>query len=101
MHIMILINFNNNKILLNFGRLISDGRIRSDISAQCHSNAEKELVFFVGDENQCKVYVTFGKAFMEDLQNITKGNTVLFSYNEKYKTNLANFKIWLKLNTTF
>lgn len=92
MHIMILITFNNNKILLNFDRLISDGRNRSEFPAQGHSNDEKELMFFVGDENQCKVYVTFGKAFMEDLRKITTGNIVSFSYNEKFKTNLANFE---------
>lgn len=98
---MILITFNNNKILLNFDRLISDGRIRSEFLAQCHSNAEKEIMFFVGDKYQCKVYVTFWEAFMEDLQRITTGNTVSYSYNEKYITNLANFEIWLKLNMTF
>lgn len=87
MHIMILITFNNNKILLNFDCLISDEQNKSEFPAQCRSNGEKELTFFVGDENQCKVYVTFGRVFMEDLQKITTGNTVSFSYNEKYKTN--------------
>lgn len=38
---------------------------------------------------------------MEDLQKITTGNTVSFSYNEKYKTNLAKFETWLMLKTTF
>lgn len=38
---------------------------------------------------------------MEDLQEITTGNTVSFSYNEKYKTNLAKFETWLMLKTTF
>lgn len=103
MHItcMILITFNNNKILLNFDRLISDEQNKSEFPAQCRSNGEKELTFFVGDENQCKVYVTFGRVFMEDLQKITTGNTVSFSYNEKYKTNLAKFETWLMLKTTF
>lgn len=101
MHIMILITFNNNKILLNFDRLISDEQNKSEFPAQCRSNGEKELTFSVGDENQCKVYVTFGRVFMEDLQKITTGNTVSFSYNEKYKTNLAKFETWLMLKTTF
>lgn len=101
MHIMILITFNNNKILLNFDRLISDWQNRSEFPAQYRTNGEKELTFFVGDENQCKVYVTFGRVFMEDLQKITTGNTVSFSYNEKYKTNLAKFETWLMLKTTF
>lgn len=103
MHItcMILVTFNDNKILLNFDRLISDEQNKSEFPAQCRSNGEKELTFFVGDENQCKVYVTFGRVFMEDLQKITTGNTVSFSYNEKYKTNLAKFETWLMLKTTF
>lgn len=103
MHItcMILVTFNDNKILLNFDRLISDEQNKSEFPAQCRSNGEKELTFSVGDENQCKVYVTFGRVFMEDLQKITTGNTVSFSYNEKYKTNLAKFETWLMLKTTF
>lgn len=101
MHIMILITFNNNKILLNFDRLISDEQNKSEFPAQCRSNGEKELTFSVGDENQCKVYVTFGRVFMEDLQKITTGNTVSFLYNEKYKTNSAKFETWLMLKTTF
>lgn len=101
MHIMILITFNNNRILLNFDRLISDEQNKSEFPAQCRSNGETELTFSVGDENQCKVYVTFGRVFMEDLQKITTGNTVSFSYNEKYKTNLAKFETWLMLKTTF
>lgn len=101
MHIMTLITFNNNKVLLNFDRLISDEQNKSEFPAQCRSNGEKELTFFVGDENQCKVYVTFGRVFMEDLQKITTGNTVSFSYNEKYKTNSAKFETWLMLKTTF
>lgn len=103
MHItcMILVTFNDNKILLNFDRLISDEQNKSEFPAQCRSNGEKELTFFVGDENQCKVYVTFGRVFMEDLQKITTGNTVSFSYNEKYKTNSAKFETWLMLKTTF
>lgn len=94
MHItcMILVTFNDNKILLNFDRLISDEQNKSEFPAQCRSNGEKELTFFVGDENQCKVYVTFGRVFMEDLQKITTG---------KYKTNLAKFETWLMLKTTF
>lgn len=86
---------------MNFDRLISDEQNKSEFPAQCRSNGEKELTFSVGDENQCKVYVTFGRVFMEDLQKITTGNTVSFSYNEKYKTNLAKFETWLKLKTTF
>lgn len=97
MHIMTLITFNNNKVLLNFDRLISDWQNRSEFPAQCRSNGEKELTFFVGDENQCKVYVTFGRVFMEIMEKITTGNTVSFSYNEKYITNLAKFETWLML----